>query len=126
MIVCAAGLLKHEEFVVLVGERFSGLSISAVPDRSMPAWQGETAGLMRILNKRTQYLGFRHLSTAAQRYDMLVLANLYGGGMSSRLFQKVREDRGLCYSIFAFAQMMSDTGFLAFMLAHLKKRQMKC
>ena len=41
---------------------------------------------------------------------MLVLANLYGGGMSSRLFQKVREDRGLCYSIFAFAQMMSDTG----------------
>ena len=39
MIVCAAGLLKHEEFVVLVGERFSGLSISAVPDRSMPAWQ---------------------------------------------------------------------------------------
>ena len=41
---------------------------------------------------------------------MMVLANLYGGGMSSRLFQKVREERGLCYSIFAFSQMLSDAG----------------
>ena len=48
MIVCAAGLLKHEEFVVLVGERFSGLSISAVPDRSMPAWQAGDSRADRI------------------------------------------------------------------------------
>ena len=40
----------------------------------------------------------------------MLLSNLYGSGMSSRLFQEVREKRGLCYSIFSFAQMMSDTG----------------
>ena len=111
MIVCAAGLLNHEEFVVLVGERFSSLTISAVPDRSMPVWQAGDSRADRDLEQTHTVFGFSAPGiTTAQRYDMLVLANLYGGGMSSRLFQKVREDRGLCYSIFAFAQMMSDTG----------------
>ena len=107
----AAGQLKHEEFAALVGERFSGLTVSAVPDRITPSWQAGDNRADRRLEQTHTVFGFSAPSiTTAQRYDMLVLANLYGGGMSSRLFQKVREDRGLCYSIFAFAQMMSDTG----------------
>ena len=111
MIVCAAGQLKHEEFAAMVGERFSGLSVSAVPNRIKPSWQAGDSRAERNLEQTHTVFGFSAPSiTTMQRYDMLVLANLYGGGMSSRLFQKVREDRGLCYSIFAFAQMMSDTG----------------
>ena len=111
MIVCAAGLLKHEEFASMVGERFSGLSVSAVPDRITPLWQAGHRRADRELEQTHTVFGFPAPGiTSSQRYDMLVLANLYGGGMSSRLFQKVREERGLCYSIFAFAQMMSDTG----------------
>ena len=41
---------------------------------------------------------------------MMVLSTLFGGGMSSRLFQEVREKRGLCYSIFSFASMYADSG----------------
>ena len=40
----------------------------------------------------------------------MALSTLYGGGMSSRLFQQVREQRGLCYSIFSFASLYSDSG----------------
>ena len=111
MIVCAAGLLNHEEFAMMVSERFSGLSISAVPDRITPLWQAGDSRADKDLEQTHTVFGFSAPGiTTSQRYDMLVLANLYGGGMSSRLFQKVREERGLCYSIFAFAQMMSDTG----------------
>lgn len=111
MIVCAAGQLKHEEFATLVGERFSSVASSAVPNRIAPSWQAGDCRAYRDLEQTHTVFGFLAPGiTTEQRYDMLVLANLYGGGMSSRLFQKVREDRGLCYSIFAFAQMMSDTG----------------
>ena len=111
MIVCAAGLLKHEEFTALVSERFSSLSGSAVPNRTTPCWQAGDSRANRDHEQTHTVFGFSAPGiTTVQRYDMLVLANLYGGGMSSRLFQEVREERGLCYSIFAFAQMMSDIG----------------
>ena len=45
-----------------------------------------------------------------RRYALMLLSTLFGGGMSSRLFQEVREKRGLCYSIFSFASMYSDSG----------------
>ena len=44
-------------------------------------------------------------------FSLQVFANILGGGMSSRLFQEVREKRGLCYSIYAFHAPYSDTGF---------------
>ena len=43
-------------------------------------------------------------------YSLQVFTNVLGGGMSSRLFQEVREKRGLCYSIYAFHVPYSDTG----------------
>ncbi len=48
----------------------------------------------------------------ADFYALQVLSTMLGGGMSSRLFQEVRENRGLCYSIFSFASSYADTGLL--------------
>lgn len=48
--------------------------------------------------------------TAPDRFEAQVFSNILGGGMSSRLFQKVREDAGLCYSIYSFLNTYSDTG----------------
>ena len=48
--------------------------------------------------------------TDAQIYDLQVFTNVLGGGMSSRLFQEVREKRGLCYTVHAFHMPYSDTG----------------
>ena len=51
--------------------------------------------------------------SVADRFSLMALSTLYGGGMSSRLFQQVREKRGLCYSIFSFAAINSDGGAFA-------------
>jgi predicted Zn-dependent peptidase len=52
-----------------------------------------------------------------ERYPLLVLSTLLGGGMSSRLFQQVREERGLAYSIFSYLDCFAETGLLATGLA---------
>ena len=111
MIVCAAGQLDHDRFAGLVRDRFSGVTLSEEPGRDTPSWQAGSNRADRDLEQTHTVFGFSAPGIrSAQRFDMMVLANLYGGGMSSRLFQKVREERGLCYSIFAFSQMLSDAG----------------
>jgi predicted Zn-dependent peptidase len=56
-------------------------------------------------------LGTRALSYAdPRRYPMVLLSMLLGGGMSSRLFQRVREELGLAYSVYSFQQFFADTG----------------
>ena len=111
MIICAAGQLDHDRFAGLVRDRFSGVHLSEEPGRLTPSWQAGSNRADRDLEQTHTVFGFSAPGIrSAQRFDMMVLANLYGGGMSSRLFQKVREERGLCYSIFAFSQMLSDAG----------------
>ena len=110
MIICAAGQLDHDRFAGLVRDRFSGVHLSEEPGRLTPSGR-RAATADRDLEQTHTVFGFSAPGIrSAQRFDMMVLANLYGGGMSSRLFQKVREERGLCYSIFAFSQMLSDAG----------------
>ena len=46
----------------------------------------------------------------SRRYTLQVMSDILGGGMSSRLFQKIREERGLCYSLYSYASMYSDCG----------------
>ena len=47
-----------------------------------------------------------------RRYALFILENIFGGSMSSRLFQKIREEHGLAYEIFSFSQLFADTGIL--------------
>ena len=76
-------------------------------------------GCGRKLVKRDleQSHGVFGLPTAVEnmvdRFSLMALSTLYGGGMSTRLFQQVREKRGLCYSIFSFAALHSDGGTFA-------------
>jgi predicted Zn-dependent peptidase len=70
---------------------------------------------VNIVNKALEQvhlvMGFPGLAHAApERYAMFVLNDVIGGSMSSRLFQEVREIRGLCYAIYAFHAPYSDTG----------------
>ena len=59
-------------------------------------------------------LGFEGASFfSPDHYTLHVFSNLLGGGMSSRLFQEIREKRGLCYEIYSFHQPFSDTGVFA-------------
>jgi len=109
--VGAAGKLDHARLVADVAQRFDPLlnqqSAPVPPARYYP---GESR-LDRALEQVHLVLGFEGVSFFdPDYYAAQVLSGVLGGGMSSRLFQEVRERRGLCYSVFSFASSYSDTG----------------
>lgn len=114
MIVSAVGAVDHAAIVAAVNER-----LAAVPvDPSMPAPPARYAGGREIgvrdLEQAHIVLGLQGCSYLDPRYfAMQVFTNLLGGGASSRLFQEVREKRGLCYTIYASHQPFSDTGIFS-------------
>ena len=113
MYVVAAGAVKHDEFVREVEKRFAGLPThSSVPQIIEPArYIGGSIREARDLMDAQVLLGFEGKAYHARDfYCSQILANVLGGGMSSRLFQEVREIRGLCYSVYAFHWGFSDTG----------------
>ncbi|MGV3548340.1 M16 family metallopeptidase [Rhizobium sp.] len=113
MYVVAAGAVKHDDFVREVEKRFAGLpTSSSVPQIIEPAkYIGGSIREARDLMDAQVLLGFEGKAYHARDfYCSQILANVLGGGMSSRLFQEVREFRGLCYSVYAFHWGFSDTG----------------
>jgi predicted Zn-dependent peptidase len=104
VVVAAAGNVEHERFVELVAENFAGFdgrSDSFEPDapRTTPAT------MIRQKESEQAYvvLGSRGLSVRDERrYALSVLDTALGGGMSSRLFQEIREKRGLVYTVYSF------------------------
>ncbi|MEZ2129293.1 MULTISPECIES: M16 family metallopeptidase [unclassified Sinorhizobium] len=113
MFIVAAGAVEHESFVRQVEERFAGLPTTpATPLVVEPArYIGGNIREPRDLMDAQILLGFEGRAYHARDfYCSQILANILGGGMSSRLFQEVREFRGLCYSVYAFHWGFSDTG----------------
>jgi predicted Zn-dependent peptidase len=114
MIVTAAGAVEHERIVAEVGERFATFSgpAAAVPEKAH--FNGGTRVEPRDLEQVHIALALEGLPTGDKDlYSLQVFSSALGGGMSSRLFQEVREVRGLCYSINAFHMPYSDTGLFA-------------
>lgn len=113
MFVVAAGAVNHEEFVRQVEDRFSTLPTAPKisPVFEPARYTGGDIRETRDLMDAQVLLGFEGKAYHARDfYCSQILANILGGGMSSRLFQEVREHRGLCYSIYAFHWGFSDTG----------------
>ena len=111
MILCAAGAVEHERLVQEARAHADKLKPATKPERVAPQFQSGRIIETRPLEQAHVIFGLSAPAAKDEdRYAMMLLSNLYGGGMSSRLFQEVREQRGLCYSIFSFAQMMSDSG----------------
>jgi predicted Zn-dependent peptidase len=120
MLVAAAGSLDHDQVVNLVGETFDELN----PERA------ETRGRSRPEQPAREHLHERDISQVHvvvgseglahahdDRYALVVLMNLLAGGMSSRLFQSLREQRGLVYTVSGITEFYEDTGVVAFYLA---------
>lgn len=111
--VVAAGAVDHESFVKQVEERFDSLPLvpAATPVMEKAIYTGGEIRETRDLMDAQVLLGFEGKAYHARDfYCSQILANILGGGMSSRLFQEVRESRGLCYSVYAFHWGFSDTG----------------
>lgn len=116
MVFSAAGNLDHDTFVAFVEQHFSALpaTSSALPGRARPQAQHHlTLRNKKSLEQVQICLGVSAPEVASQlRYPVYLLNTILGGGMSSRLFQTIREDRGLAYSIYSEMNPFRDTGSL--------------
>lgn len=111
MLVTASGAIEHDDFVKRVEQRLGHVATAEDTRRVSPGWLGGRDIETRDLEQTHLVIGLPSFGALDdRRFPMMVLSTLFGGGMSSRLFQEVREKRGLCYSIFSFASMYSDSG----------------
>ncbi|AHY56512.1 M16 family metallopeptidase [Bradyrhizobium japonicum] len=113
MVVAAAGAVNHKQVVAEVEKRFA--SFEGTPGPKPQAARFGKGGAKVVHRELEQ----AHLTLALEGvpqsdlslFSLQVFTNVLGGGMSSRLFQEVREKRGLCYSIYSFHAPYTDTGF---------------
>jgi len=114
MVLAAAGAVDHERLLAEAERLLAQLNSGTAPEPVPALYCGGVARNEKPFEQTHLVLAFeappyRH----ADYFAAQVCAGALGGGMSSRLFQEVRERRGLCYAIHAFASGLSDTGMLA-------------
>ncbi len=110
-VVAAAGNLEHDRFLDLVQKHFADLPAEAPPAALAGRYQGGEFREARDLDQVHIVLGFPSVAYGdPDYYPAMLLSTLLGGGMSSRLFQEVREKRGLVYSIYSFSAPYADGG----------------
>jgi predicted Zn-dependent peptidase len=115
MVVAVAGDLDHDAFVDGLSQRAGGAGGGATPRRTAP---DDEVVPLRVTRRSTEQA---HVVVAARsvdrnhpsRYALAVLNHILGGGLSSRLFQEIRERRGLAYSVWSERVAYHDSGFVS-------------
>jgi len=111
MVVSAAGAVDHDQLVTEAASRLMGIGGASQPKAPQAVYHGGVTLTPRDVEQVHIVVGLKGRSYKEPGYHALqVLTNVLGGGMSSRLFQEVREQRGLCYSIYSFHWPYADTG----------------
>ncbi|MCB9372073.1 MAG: insulinase family protein [Microthrixaceae bacterium] len=114
LVVAAAGLLDHDDVVARVDAALSTLPAGVPPERTAPS---STPRPLAVLRRPTEQV---HLALAwpglsqddPDRYALSVANHVLGGGTASRLFQEVREKRGLAYGVYSSPSSYADTGLV--------------
>ena len=123
LVVAVAGNIKHKRVVAMVEEALSRdnfLDILAAPvvrpNTVVNNTKQQSVGVMYKRSEQAHmFYGMEGVARADdRRFAMGVLSAALGGGMSSRLFQEIREKRGLAYSVYAYAQQFAGSGVLGF------------
>ena len=115
MVVVASGNIEPDWFMDAVEDKFSDIKHEIKSGNVEAKWKAGFIGEDRDLEQTQLVFGIEGLNNIdLDRYSLRALAIILGGGMSSRLFQELREKRGLCYSIFSFTQMQSSSGVFGF------------
>ncbi|MGE5545461.1 MAG: M16 family metallopeptidase [Solirubrobacterales bacterium] len=111
MVLAASGAIDHDRLVEAAGKAFSRLPSTAEPVSHQARYVGGDYREDRDIEQVNLVLGFDGVSyDDSDYYTASMLSTILGGGMSSRLFQEVREKRGLVYSIYSFTSSYSDGG----------------
>ncbi|MEG1108056.1 MAG: pitrilysin family protein [Oscillospiraceae bacterium] len=115
-----------DEHIAQISERFSALPKS----KAKPAKKAEYSVCRTLRRKKTEQNQFclafpTDAATSDDRFAMNLLSTILGGGVSSRLFQNIREKFGLCYSIYSFQQSFADCGLLGIATAVSKDTELR-
>jgi predicted Zn-dependent peptidase len=116
IVVAAAGNVDHERFCGLIDKFTQALEGWDRSERHqlLPDIRPHIAVYKRQTEQAHIVIGTEGLPrNHPDRFVFAIIDNLLGGGMSSRLFQKIREEKGLAYSIFSYHSMFADTGLMA-------------
>ena len=111
-VVAAAGNVDHDALVEMVRTR---LELPEGPRSERPAASPPGTGRLAVLEKETEQAHICYGTTCLSahhpdRFALTVLDTVLGGGMSSRLFQEIREKKGLVYAVYSFHALYQDTG----------------
>jgi len=112
IVIAAAGAVDHEQLVTGVAKSFTNREFGNLPERRPP---NDSLGSDQLIRRATEAAhvgwGWRCIGRKDSRRRALALGvQILGGGLSSRLFQAVREERGLAYNVFASYQLYGDAG----------------
>jgi len=112
ILISAAGNLDHHQFVDLIREGFEKIGPgNGFPERTAPPIRSVTGIFHRDLEQEHLCINTPGIAISdPRRFAFSVLNTILGGNMSSRLFQEIREQRGLAYSVYSFASSYMDNG----------------
>jgi predicted Zn-dependent peptidase len=111
IVIAAAGHLDHADVARLVETHFASLPSHRPAEPEPGVYRGEERREVRPVREAQVLLGFRAPRNVDRRFTATHLFSaILGGGMASRLFQELRETRGLCYSVYSFYWPFDDTG----------------
>ena len=115
LVVAAGGDVRHAEVVELTERHFGDLPVAAAPDEPDATATDQTGARVRLVERETEQA---HLClampalpyTTERRYVQSTIEAILSSGMSSRLFQEIREKRGLVYSVYGYFRPYADVG----------------
>ncbi|MCE3254927.1 MAG: processing peptidase [Rickettsiaceae bacterium] len=117
IVVVISGNVEPKKFTSYVKKYFNKLGSNEIKKPEAAKYHGGDFRKYKSLEQINLLLGFRGASyTEEDYYRCQILASILGGGMSSRLFQEVREKRGLAYSVYAFNHANFDSGLFGIYL----------
>jgi len=124
IVISCAGNFVPENLIKILNNRFGSVRRGSEPGKNpTPVFKCTTKVFLKELSEAHVCIGVPSISqTSEERYRLFVLNTIFGGGVSSRLFQEIRENRGLAYSVYSFTSMYFDIGIWGVYAGVSKKR----
>jgi predicted Zn-dependent peptidase len=112
VVISCAGNFEHETLVSILNKSLGSLRRGSEPEKGAPPYfENKVEVFHKELSEAHLCIGVEGIpQTSEDRYILFVLNTIFGAGVSSRLFQEIREKRGLAYSIYSFVSSYYDTG----------------
>ncbi len=115
-----------DDDIILISELFSKMEGGTPKETESAAYKPASVVKKKSTEQNHIILAFEGPQFgASERYANNIMSNILGGGMSSRLFRKVREERGLCYTVYSYISSHSDTGTLGIYTATNKETEVE-